>query len=72
MGTMSSLRAFQRYADSVKEAWFGREKPSIAKLESTYWNIVEQGTEHVCVAYGNDIDTAEFGSAFPLATSNDP
>jgi hypothetical protein len=32
-----------------------------------YWNIVETHSKEVAVEYGNDIDTAEFGSGFPLS-----
>ncbi|GKY90390.1 hypothetical protein MPSEU_000013000 [Mayamaea pseudoterrestris] len=39
-------------------------------LERDYWNIVEnRDKENACVAveYGNDVDTAVFGSGFPLS-----
>jgi len=35
-------------------------------LEREYWDIVELSRE-VAVEYGNDIDTYEFGSGFPLS-----
>lgn len=35
-------------------------------LEREYWDIVELSQE-VAVEYGNDIDTFEFGSGFPLS-----
>ncbi len=66
------MQAFRRHADAIKEAWFGSDKPSIAAIERAYWEIVESGAQHVSVAYGSDVDTAEFGSGFPLATSEDP
>jgi histone demethylase JARID1 len=36
-------------------------------LERDYWNCVETGREQVRVEYGNDVDTDEFGSGFPLS-----
>jgi hypothetical protein len=42
-------------------------KYSPENLERDYWNIVETHSKEVAVEYGNDIDTAEFGSGFPLS-----
>lgn len=36
-------------------------------LERDYWGIVEAYTKPVAVEYGNDVDTATFGSGFPLS-----
>ena len=36
-------------------------------LEQDYWNIVEHRTRELAVEYGNDVDTNEFGSGFPLS-----
>jgi JmjC domain, hydroxylase/C5HC2 zinc finger len=36
-------------------------------LERDYWNIVETHTDEISVDYGNDIDTATYGSGFPLS-----
>lgn len=36
-------------------------------LELDYWDIVETRSREVAVEYGNDIDTNEFGSGFPLS-----
>lgn len=36
-------------------------------LERDYWEIVETHTKQVSVEYGNDVDTAAFGSGFPLS-----
>jgi histone demethylase JARID1 len=66
------LPNFQRYADSVKETWFPKNSGGPAEIERAYWHIVESGDRHVCVPYGSDIDTTEYGSGFPLATSSDP
>jgi hypothetical protein len=40
---------------------------SSENLERDYWNIVETHSREVVVEYGNDVDTAEFGSGFPLS-----
>ena len=37
------------------------------KLERDYWDIVETQSHEVDVDYGNDIDTSEVGSGFPLS-----
>lgn len=36
-------------------------------LERDYWNIVETQSNEVDVDYGNDIDTSEIGSGFPIS-----
>ena len=36
-------------------------------LEQDYWNIVETRSREIAVEYGNDVDTNEFGSGFPLS-----
>jgi hypothetical protein len=36
-------------------------------LERNYWDIVETRSREIAVEYGNDIDTNEFGSGFPLS-----
>jgi hypothetical protein len=36
-------------------------------LERDYWDIVETRSREVAVEYGNDINTDEFGSGFPLS-----
>ena len=36
-------------------------------LERDYWDIVETHSRQVTVEYGNDVDAAAFGSAFPLS-----
>jgi len=36
-------------------------------LERDYWDIVETHNHKVTVEYGNDVDSALFGSAFPLS-----
>ena len=36
-------------------------------LENDYWNLVETQSESIEVEYGNDIDTIEYWSGFPLS-----
>jgi len=36
-------------------------------LELDYWDIVETRNREIAVEYGNDVDTDEFGSGFPLS-----
>lgn len=36
-------------------------------LERDYWEIVETRNREIAVEYGNDVDTNEFGSGFPLS-----
>ena len=36
-------------------------------LEKDYWNIVENRNEELNTEYGNDVDSDEFGSGFPLS-----
>jgi JmjC domain, hydroxylase/C5HC2 zinc finger len=38
-----------------------------ANLERDYWEIVETRNREIAVEYGNDVDTTEFGSGFPLS-----
>ena len=45
----------------------GRRRFAAENLEHDYWDIVETRSREVAVEYGNDIDTNEFGSGFPLS-----
>lgn len=36
-------------------------------LERDYWDIVETQRQDIDVDYGNDVDTSEFGSGFPIS-----
>eukprot|EP00934_Nitzschia_sp_Nitz4_P008949 Nitzschia sp. Nitz4//scaffold188_size43225//5035//7408//NITZ4_007342-RA/size43225-snap-gene-0.35-mRNA-1//1//CDS//3329539835//8939//frame0 len=38
-----------------------------SNLERDYWEIVETRSREIAVEYGNDVDTSEFGSGFPLS-----
>ena len=45
-------------------------KPQImtpAALEENYWDIVEGQHQEIDVDYGNDVDTTEIGSGFPIS-----
>eukprot|EP00249_Psilotum_nudum_P024703 c29269_g2_i1 orf=563-4357(-) len=48
---------------NLKKRW----EPSVEEIEGEYWRIVEQATEQIEVLYGADIETADFGSGFPIA-----
>jgi len=43
------------------------KKFTTENLERDYWNIVETHSKEVAVEYGNDVDTAVYGSGFPLS-----
>jgi histone demethylase JARID1 len=40
---------------------------SAENLEKDYWSIVETRSRSISVEYGNDVNTDEFGSGFPLS-----
>ncbi len=42
------------------------------ELETTFWNIVEEGENDVEVHYGADLDTHKVGSGFPRAGCPNP
>lgn len=44
-----------------------RPKMTPENLERDYWDIVETQTHDIDVDYGNDVDTSEFGSGFPIS-----
>lgn len=43
------------------------QKMTPENLERDYWDIVETDRCEIDVDYGNDVDTSEFGSAFPMS-----
>ena len=43
------------------------KKMTPASLETDYWNLVETLEDEVEVEYGNDIDTTEYWSGFPIS-----
>ena len=43
------------------------KKFTCENLERDYWNIVENKTKELVIDYGNDVNTNEFGSGFPLS-----
>ncbi|GAX23946.1 histone demethylase JARID1, partial [Fistulifera solaris] len=45
----------------------GRRQFTPDNLERDYWDVVETHTKEVAVEYGNDVDTHDFGSGFPLS-----
>ncbi|WCJ24422.1 Lysine-specific demethylase JMJ18 [Euphorbia peplus] len=80
-GSDFTLEEFQKYADHFKESYFGtlddvhsglgdqKVIPSVDNIEGEYWRIIEQPTDEVEVYYGADLETGEFGSGFPKASS---
>ncbi|KAL5578132.1 hypothetical protein UlMin_019831 [Ulmus minor] len=84
-GSDFTFEEFQRFSDNFKECYFGmkdgegidsngiehnkRCPPSVEDIEGEYWRIVEQPTDEVEVYYGADLETGEFGSGFPKASS---
>ncbi|XP_020247173.1 lysine-specific demethylase JMJ703 isoform X1 [Asparagus officinalis] len=74
-----TLKSFQNYANDFKEQYF-RAKDGThlvseqsdllpEKIEGEYWRIVEHPTEEIEVLYGADLETGDFGSGFPKASS---
>jgi hypothetical protein len=58
--------------DQVKEQHNGVEESKrklfcTENLEKDYWSIVETRSREISVEYGNDVNTDEFGSGFPLS-----
>lgn len=47
-------------------------KPSVEDIEGEYWRMVENPTEEIEVLYGADLETKDFGSGFPKASSVSP
>lgn len=43
------------------------KKMTPENLERDYWDIVETDRCDIDVDYGNDVDTSEFGSGFPMS-----
>lgn len=44
-----------------------KPKMTPASLEQDYWDIVETQRHDIDVDYGNDVDTSDFGSGFPIS-----
>jgi hypothetical protein len=56
--------------DQIPSQTSSADKPNImtpSSLERDYWEIVEGQEQFVDVDYGNDVDTNELGSGFPLS-----
>lgn len=53
----------QRQEPAVHETW---QEPDIAAVEAEFWRIVEAGHEQVEALYGQDVDTATYGTGFPI------
>ncbi|KAJ6828781.1 uncharacterized protein M6B38_361210 [Iris pallida] len=82
-GPNFTLESFQKYADDFKEQYFRRKdmdkglmsppwEPLPENIEGEYWRIVEHPTEEIEVLYGADLETGDFGSGFPKASTVEP
>ena len=62
---------YQTYASSFTKDYVAKNYHgndfSPENVEQDYWDIVETRSREVAVEYGNDVDTNEFGSGFPLS-----
>lgn len=59
--------SFQVNDSTQPSAQKEESKMTPASLEQNYWSIVEGQAEEVDVDYGNDVDTTEIGSGFPIS-----
>nr|AAC79608.1 unknown protein [Arabidopsis thaliana] len=82
-----TLKSFKNFADTYKKSHFGMKdevlgsensspslKPNeliVADIEKEYRQIVESPLIEIGVLYGNDLDTATFGSGFPLSAPSE-
>ena len=66
VGPQYTYNKYLEYAQNFKREYFGGQEPTLEQIEDEFWRIVEAPTEPVEVHYGNDLLTADYGSAFPL------
>lgn len=57
----------KHYPETDQNGEVNQTKPTPDNLEREYWHIVENLGEKYIVDYGNDVDTDEYGSGFPLS-----
>eukprot|EP00339_Tiarina_fusa_P001367 CAMPEP_0117001600 /NCGR_PEP_ID=MMETSP0472-20121206/3548_1 /TAXON_ID=693140 ORGANISM="Tiarina fusus, Strain LIS" /NCGR_SAMPLE_ID=MMETSP0472 /ASSEMBLY_ACC=CAM_ASM_000603 /LENGTH=534 /DNA_ID=CAMNT_0004701667 /DNA_START=222 /DNA_END=1823 /DNA_ORIENTATION=+ len=74
-GRIYSLTSFKKQASRFQRDWFRTPggtpiKPNLAQIETEYWNIVENSTDHCRVHYGSDLDVKSHGSGFHLDSTN--
>ena len=62
LGKQADSRQEGKSNDNLQQKLFIPEN-----LERDFWEIVETHTRQVTVEYGNDVDTATYGSAFPIS-----
>ena len=59
------LKAEEKLGGKEEEDTLNKMTP--LNLERDYWDIVEKQYHEIDVDYGNDVDTSDFGSGFPLS-----
>jgi hypothetical protein len=55
------------HSDDATPTAADAKKMTPENLERDYWDIVETDRCEIDVDYGNDVDTSEFGSGFPMS-----
>lgn len=67
-GKTYNIAEYKKMADEFFQNWVREHHqgitPSLEALLKDYWEIVETNKKPVVVEYGNDIDTAKYGSGF--------
>jgi hypothetical protein len=61
------VNAGESAADESTKDSRNRKRFTPENLEKDYWDIIESHSRQMVVEYGNDVNTDEFGSGFPLS-----
>ncbi|CAK7313920.1 Lysine-specific demethylase 5D [Vulpes lagopus] len=64
-----TLQSFGEMADSFKADYFSMPMVPTELVEKEFWRLVSSIEEDVTVEYGADIHSKEFGSGFPVSSS---
>lgn len=64
---LTSLKRSSPSGDKELEESRDRKRFTPENLERDYWDVVDTHTRQVVIEYGNDVNTDEFGSGFPLS-----
>ena len=67
--TLNATSSSAQVHDTAQPAALNETKNIMtpASLEQNYWSIVEGHAQEIDVDYGNDVDTTEVGSGFPIS-----